>query len=103
MKKVTTLLPTTFNDGSEVPQETMQNILQSLWDTFGGLTVEGMVEGHWIDQADNQHYQDRSLKVTILMEPEKLETAKAMVREIRETLKQVCMYFEVNDVDFELL
>ena len=103
MKKSTTLLPLRFNDGTEVPADIFQRILERFWINFGGVTIEGEVDGHWIDTQDQQHYEDRSKKVVVIVPDDQLDAARELVREARVELGQIVMYFEVADVDFEYL
>jgi hypothetical protein len=95
----TTLIPTRFNDGSSVPPATLEDVKRGLWVKFGGVTIEGLVQGHWIDTADGRHYQDESIKVTVACDAERLAEAEAEVRDIGRRLKQIAMYFEVRYFD----
>ena len=72
--KFKTLIPTSLNDGSPVDASEIQDILSGLWQQFGGLSVENVVQGHWVD--DGQHYQDDSLPVTVATDSDRLEEAK---------------------------
>lgn len=94
-----TLIPTRRNDGSPVGHDEQQEILRGLWTRFGGLTIEGSVAGHWIDDRDGRHYQDECLRVSVACEPDRLAEAEAEVRAIGERLGQQAMYFEVRYFD----
>lgn len=93
----TVLIPTRRNDGSEVSDAEMQAILGGLWQRFGGATIDGIVEGHWTDGGE--HYQDRSLKVSIACESDRLHEAEEVVLAIGRQLGQLAMYFEVRYFD----
>ncbi len=82
MMAFTTLLPLAHNDGKRVSKKEMNANLRRLREPFGGITIEGEVEGQWVDQADNRHYCDRSLKVTVACDRERLHQAEDAVREI---------------------
>ncbi|TWT58917.1 hypothetical protein KOR42_23040 [Thalassoglobus neptunius] len=97
--KVTTFIPIHRNDGSPVSPEELQEISRKVWERFGGATLEGRVEGHWVDEQDGQHYQDTSLKLTVVSEPERLPELEQLVREIGRQLDQKAMYFEVKYFD----
>jgi hypothetical protein len=97
VKAFITLVPTRRNDGSEVPRGEQDAILQALRERFGGLTIEGIVEGHWIDPADGRLYVDQSLKIVVAFEAERLTEARQAVRDIGKQLGQIAMYFEVRD------
>jgi len=95
----TTLIPTRRNDGSPVPRAELQEILSGLWTRFGGVTIDGIVTGHWIDSHDGQHYQDESLKVSIACDNDRLQDAESAVVEVGKRLEQKAMYFEVRYFD----
>jgi hypothetical protein len=48
--KFTTLIPTTRTNGSPIKPAVLQRLIDALWRPFGGMTNEGYVTGHWIDQ-----------------------------------------------------
>jgi len=50
--KFTTLIPTRFNDGQEVPEEQLQRIIDELAVQFGGCSEEGVTKGQWIDPTN---------------------------------------------------
>lgn len=97
MQAFITLIPTRRNDGSVVSRTERDAILQGLWERFGGVTREGLVEGHWIDPGDGEHYRDRCWKVVVAFSAERLEEAKNAVLEIGRQLGQKSMYFEVRE------
>jgi hypothetical protein len=101
--KFVTLLPMSRNDGSAVSESEMDSLLGRIWETFGGCTIEGQVTGHWIDSQDGKHYQDTSLKVVVVIEPERIDEARELVREIGKQLGQIEMYFELINTQTEFL
>jgi len=94
-----TLIPTRRNDGSAVSEAEQNAILTDLWNRFGGVTKEGLVEGHWIDTSDGKHYQDQSIKILVACESSRLREAEETVIEIGRQLDQRAMYFEVRYFD----
>jgi hypothetical protein len=99
MMTFTTIIPRRRNDGSPVSRKETNAILAGLRVQFGGLTVDGEVEGQWVDEADGKVYRDRSLKVTVACDRERLQEAEEAVREIGRRLGQKAMYFEVRYYD----
>lgn len=95
--KFITLIPTERNDGSVVSSVEMQAILQRFWQEFGGSTVDGPVDGHWIDRGTV--YQDQCWRVTVSCDNDKLDQARQLVMEIGRQLGQLAMYFEVQYYD----
>lgn len=97
--KFTTIIPTQRNDGTSVSQSELDSVLQSLWQQFGGLTVDGTTEGHWVDQQTGQHYFDPGLKVTVVCDRDRIQEARDAVITIGKQLDQIEMYFEVQFFD----
>jgi hypothetical protein len=96
--KFTTLVPTTYNDGTPVKASVMDGILDSLWRPFRGMTKEGYVTGHWIDD-DGTEFTDVCLKVFIECDRDHLFEAIKAVKRIGRRLGQRAMYFEVSGYD----
>lgn len=94
----TILIPRSRNDGSPVAPEEMEQIIESIWKRFGGLTSFANAVGHWLDEG-GQHYEDKSIKATVACERDRLEEAKEITREIGRRLGQKAMYFEVRYYD----
>ncbi len=62
--KFTTLIPTTRIDGTAIRPVELERIVRSLWRPFRGMTKEGYVTGHWIDD-DGTEFTDVCLKVFV--------------------------------------
>src|SRR5437867_3780339 len=96
--KFVTLVPTKRNDGTNVNPSVLARVINSLWQPFGGMTNEGLVTGHWIDE-DRTHYTDVCVKVAIECTRERLQEAIRAVKRIGRKLHQRAMYFEVSGYD----
>jgi hypothetical protein len=96
--KFTTLIPTTRNDGTPVKPSVLNRLIDSLWRPFGGMTNEGFVTGHWIDD-DGTEFQDVCVKVSIEADRRRLPEAIKAVLRIGRQLDQQAMYFEVAGYD----
>jgi hypothetical protein len=44
-KEAIVLIPLTYNDGTQIPPETIDAICDEIFDTFHGWTIEGRVKG----------------------------------------------------------
>lgn len=95
--KFTTFIPLNHNDGSPFPASEIQEIISRIWETFHGATNEGIVEGHWVD--DGKHYQDTSIKITVVCDISRLQEAEELVRDLGKQLDQLAMYFEIQYAD----
>ena len=96
--KFTTLIPTTWNDGSPIKPSILARLTGRLWRPFGGMTNEGLVFGCWIDE-DGTEFRDTCVKISIECERNRLEEAIRAVRRIGRRLEQRAMYFEVSGYD----
>jgi hypothetical protein len=96
--KFTTLIPTRWNDGTEVKPGLLSRLLDSLWRPFGGMTEEGWVTGHWIDD-DGTEFTDLCVKLSIECDRSRLFEAIKAVKRIGRRLGQRAMYFEVAGYD----
>lgn len=97
--KFTTLIPIYFNDGSEVPEELLQQMIDGLVSTFGGCSDEGVTKGQWVDPNDSILYRDECKRVTVVCDRIMLGEAHDAVVSIGKKLCQRAMYFEVRDYD----
>jgi hypothetical protein len=96
--KFTTLVPTTRNDGTPVKPSVMNRFINSLWRPFGGMTNEGLVTGHWIDEHGTE-FRDVGVKVSIECDRSRLPEAIQAVRRLGRKLGQRAMYLEITGYD----
>lgn len=93
--KVTTLIPISLNDGTPVSEEQIKGYLTRFWAVFGGLTVEGKVDGHWVNDS-GVHFMDTCIKIFCIIEDGQLDSFEAIVMQIGKELKQEAMYLEID-------
>src|SRR2546430_12307354 len=96
--KFTTLIPTRRNDGTPVKPSVLHRLVDSLWRPFRGMTSEGHVTGHWIDD-DGTEFTDVCMKVSIECDRSRLPEAIRAVKRLGRKLGQRAMYFEVAGYD----
>src|SRR5712671_5465969 len=96
--KFTTLIPTTRNDGMAVKPSVLERLIDSLWRPFRGVTREGLVTGHWIDD-DGTEFSDVCVKISIECDRSRLPEAIRAVKRLGRKLGQRPMYFEVAGYD----
>ena len=101
-KKCLILLPTTFNDGTDVPPEVLISIMKDIDREFDGHTVDGYVDGAY-KMADGTMAHDKSLKVWVIVRPNQVDDLKILARRFAGRLKQETLYFETIDVEMEFL
>lgn len=96
MKKCLFLIPTSYNDGKEIPSDVMSEIFDELFAEFGSYSVAGTTEGAW-RLEDGTKVKDKSLNVWIVMDDEKVVILKKFIKKLARILKQEAIYFEVMD------
>jgi hypothetical protein len=62
--KFTTLIPTTWNDGTAIEPALLSRVIDGLWRPFRGMSEERFVTGHWIDD-DGAEFTDQCVRVSI--------------------------------------
>src|SRR5713101_3142911 len=92
--KFTTLIPTTHNDGTPVKPAVLEKLIGAVWRPFRGVTREGPVIGHWIDD-DGTEFRDVCVKLSIECDRSRLAEAIRAVKRVGRKLGQRAMYFEV--------
>jgi hypothetical protein len=91
-----TLIPITRNDGTPVPEAEQEEILESLVEKFGSLTIEGTIRGIWQDPETGNVHREKSLKVKIGCDLKKAAIVPEVIREIGIRLGQKEMYLEMS-------
>ncbi len=96
LRKVTLLIPLTFNDGSAAPGEVLKAIREEIFVAFNGWTVAGEVEGAYRMEQTGHKQIDRLLEVWVVVEDMDLPQLRQMVAKFGARLGQESMYFEVG-------
>jgi hypothetical protein len=96
--KFMTLIPTMRNDGTPVKPSVLHRLVESLGRPFRGMTKEGPVTGHWIDE-DGAEFTDVCLKIAIECDRSRLPEAIRAVKRVGRQLGHRVMYFEVAGYD----
>jgi hypothetical protein len=96
--KFTTLIPTTWNDGTPIELAKLERVIDSIWRPFKGMTQEGPVTGCWIDE-EGAEYRDQCMKISIECDRSRLQEAIQVVLKAGRKLGQRAMYFEVVGYD----
>jgi hypothetical protein len=102
MKKCTILVPTRFNDGSVVPPSVLIGIIREFNREFGGYSTDGLVAGAY-RMADGSMAYDTSIRLWVVLAPDRVETVRNMAGRIAALLKQESLYFEVEETDVEFV
>jgi hypothetical protein len=103
LRKVTLLIPLTFNDGPTIPKETLEAIEEELYLVSKGWTIVGEVEGAYQMQQTGEKKVERLLHVWVIVEEAAIPALKQMVAKFGATLGQEFMYFEVGESAVEFI
>jgi hypothetical protein len=102
LKKCILLLPTSYNDETEVPPDVFAGILRSIDEAFDGHTVDGLCNGGYkMDNGTLAH--DESLKVWVVVDPGREEELKKLAAQFAGILRQESLYFEVTEAEVEFV
>ncbi|WP_417383682.1 hypothetical protein [Gimesia sp.] len=91
--KYVLLLPVNYNDGSEVPEQVRNEILDQIYILAGGYRVDGEGEGAYRMQNGTKQV-DRSIAVWIVVDEDDIPELKNLAGEIAAKLEQETIYLE---------
>jgi hypothetical protein len=97
-EKCLLLLPTLYNDGTEVPPTVMSRVVMEIARAFDGVSFGGLVEGIY-KMADGTTAKDKSIVAWVTVDKRQLEEVRMKAARIAAILKQEALYFEVTDVE----
>jgi hypothetical protein len=103
LRKVTLLIPLTFNDGTSVPGEVLEKFREEVFVAFQGWTQVGQVEGSYRMQTTGAKQVDRLLQVWVVVDDQAIPELKQMVARLGSLLGQESMYFEESDAKVEFI
>lgn len=102
LRKCILLLPTTYNDGTEVPPAILTGICRDIDETFDGHTVVGTCKGAYrMDSGD--FADDTSLMIWVVVDADRLEELRQHARRFAGVLRQESLYFEVTEAAVEFI
>ncbi len=84
------------------PSKRVQHVLRSIDETLDFYSVGGICDGVY-KMDDGSKARDRSVMVWAVVAPEQVDELRALAARIAGMLKQESLYFEVTDVDFDLV
>lgn len=99
--KFVLLLPLTYNDGSQVPEDVLCRIEDELFVLAGGYTIAGTGKGAY-RMRNGSKQVDETLQVWVVVDEEDEATLRKLVAGFGELLGQESMYLErtTSTVDF---
>lgn len=91
--KFTLLIPIRFNDGANVPQSLLEEILDELYDLAKGWSHAGTVTGAY-QMHDGSKQLDESMCVWVCVRRNQVAALKRLIGEIGSKLDQEFMFLE---------
>jgi hypothetical protein len=101
-KKCLILLPTSFNDGTDVPPSVFSSVLRDIDKTLDCYSIGGLCEGVYM-MDDGSRARDQSVMVWAVVDAEEIDALRKLAARIARRLKQESIYFEVTDVEFDFV
>src|SRR5260370_21211464 len=101
-KKAILLIPLTYNDGTQVPEEVLDGIYEALFDLSGGHTSAGTVRGAY-RMKDGTKQSDLLQQVWVAYEEADEVKLRELVADFCALLGQEAMYLEFTDSVIELI
>ena len=101
-KKAILLIPLTYNDGSRVPQEVLDEIYETLFVLSGGHTSAGTVQGAY-RMKDGTKQTDILEQVWVACDEDDKPVLRELVGKFCALLNQESMYLEFTDSVIELI
>jgi hypothetical protein len=101
-KKAILLVPLTYNDGSHVPQEVLDEIYEALFVLSGGHTSAGTVHGAY-RMADGSKQTEVLEQVWVACDEVNRQELRELVARFCTLLGQEAMYLEFTDSVIELI
>ena len=102
MKKAILLIPLTYNDGSEVPEDVLNDIFESLFALSGGHISAGMVRGAYRMQ-DGSKQTELLEQVWVAYDEADQSALRQLVAEFGKILGQEAMYLEFTESTIEFV
>ena len=91
--KYVLLLPLTYNDRSQIPQEVLDHALDELYILAGGHHIGGVGKGAY-RMRNGSKQVDYSLEVWVAVEEEDVPALKELVAKFAQMLDQESIYLE---------
>jgi hypothetical protein len=101
-RKAILLIPLTYNDGSSIPQEVLDEIYEALFVLSGGHTSSGTVRGAY-RMKDGTKQTDILEQVWVAYEEADKQSLRELVAQFCSKLGQEAMYLEFTDSVIELI
>lgn len=95
-KEAIVLIPLTYNDRTQVPQDVLLNIFEEIYTAFHGWTEEGIVKGAYRMQT-GQRQVENLLKVSVILDKSQIPELEAMVARWCARLGQETMLLKIAD------
>ena len=100
--KCVILIPTKYNDGTQVPENVIVGITREIDEAFDGHHVAGVGEGAY-RMADCSMAYDPSLEIWVAVDPERVDEVRGIARKLARILKQESIWFEITNSKVEFV
>ncbi len=101
-KKAILLVPLTYNDGTRVPEEVLDEIYDALFVMSGGHTTAGTVQGAY-RMRDGTKHSELLLQVWVTCEDAERQALRNLAARFCALLGQESMYLEFSESAVEFV
>jgi hypothetical protein len=95
-KEATVLIPLTYNDGTEVPRETLLGIMDEIFLAFRGWADEGTIKGAYRMRSGAKRVEELQ-RIVIVLDESQMPQLEAMVGRWGALLGQETMLLKIAD------
>jgi hypothetical protein len=96
LKEAVVLIPLTYNDGTQVPQNTLESIREEIFVAFQGWTIEGTVKGAYRMRTGQKRVENLQ-KISIVLDQTQIPELEAMIARWAARLGQETMLVKIAD------
>jgi hypothetical protein len=100
--KITTLIPTTYNDGKEVSPQVFKSFEKAVMKIAGGYSLDGLTKGGYME--GEEEFEDISRRYIIIVPNSRIAwKIKKLVTRIGKQLQQYSMYYEQQRIKVKFI
>ncbi len=103
LKEAIVLIPLTYNDGTDVPQEILESISDEIYIAFHAWTSEGTVKGAYRMQATGQKRVEDLQKVSVILKESEIAELEGMIARWCAQLGQEVMLLKIADFTIKFI
>lgn len=97
--KFSFLLPLFDNAAQPIPASDWDWMCNELVIRFGGWSLDGKVEGSWLDRKSGRVYHDESVRYVVVVEESAVASFLAFLGEVKARFQQEALFVERHSTE----